>query len=356
MLFTVLMTVVAVCSVAFTRTDSARDQAICAAFQDSFGLYPGAAVTIRGIQIGTVDKVTPRGSQVQVDMKIDDRKLGSDVGAAIVNSSILTDRRVELVNSEAHHGAPGHDGTCIPESRTAEPISVPDALNSFSRFFKDLTTADASGQAPLEALLKGADREVAGLGPAINHQLSELGRLMESPDTFMRDFGTLIENSAELSRFVAADWQNISTTIKTFGPGLSLIEYMLGLVKTIVGKLAAALDPLDRLFNEHFPLIMDALNASVPIVSKVRTQTEESSELLGRIPGILKMLHTMIEAPGRGMGVDYEAPRAQVASSDAGRMCALLNRIPGSRCEVTSSQMLTVPLPQLLLTDLGGRR
>lgn len=355
-LFTVLITVVAVCSVAFTRTDSGGDHAICAAFQNSFGLYPGAAVTICGIQIGTVDEVTPRGGQVQVDMKIDDRRLGAEVGAAIVNSSILTDRRVELVNSEVRDGAAEHDGTCIPESRTAEPISVPDALNSFSRFFKQITTADESGQAPLQALLKGADQEMAGLGPAINAQLRELGSLMESPDTFMRDFGTLIENSSELTEFVAADWENVATTIKTFGPGLSLIEYMLGLVKMIVEKLANALDPLDRLFNQNFPLFMDVLNASVPIVSMVRTKTEESPELLQRIPAILTMLHAMLEGPGRGVGVDYRAPRAQVVSTDAGRMCELLRKIPGSRCEAASSNMITVPLPQLLLADLGGHR
>lgn len=351
-----VITVVAVCSVAFTTGGSRNAQHVCAAFQNSFGLYPGAAVTIRGIQIGTVDKVTPRGSEVQVDMEIDDRTLGGEVGAAIVNSSILTDRRVELVNTERRAGAPEFDGTCIPESRTAEPISVPDALDSFSRFFSQITTADESGRAPLQALLTGADREMAGMGPSINAQLRELGRLMESPDTFMRDFGTLIENSAELSEFVAADWENVATTIKTFGPGLSLIEYMLGLVKTIVGKLAAALDPLDRLFNENFPLFMDVLNASVPIVSMARTRAEESPEVLQQIPAVLKMIHAMLEGPGRGVGVDYRAPGAQVSSTDAARMCGLLKRIPGSHCEVSSPRMFTIPLPQLLLTDLGGGR
>ncbi|GAC52130.1 MULTISPECIES: hypothetical protein [Gordonia] len=196
---------------------------------------------------------------------------------------------------------------------------------------------------------------MGGLGPTINRQLRELGNLMESPDTFMREFGTLIENSAELTEFVDADWDNVSTTIKTLGPGLALIEYMLGLVKTIVEKLADALDPLDRLFNENFPLIMDVLNASVPIVSMVRTQAEESPEILGKIPGILTMLHRMIESPGRGVGVDYRAPKAAVKSADAGALCAALKKIPGSRCEVTS-KTITVPLPQLLLNDLGGHR
>ncbi|MEY1677575.1 MCE family protein [Gordonia sp. ABKF26] len=353
---TIVITVVAVCSVAFTSTDTRTGTGICAAFENSFGLYPGAAVTIRGIQVGTVDSVTPRGTSVQVDMSIDDRPLGGDVGAAIVNSSILTDRRVELVNTEERSGTAEFDGTCIPESRTAEPISVPDALASFSRFFTEITTADESGRPPLQALLEGADREIGGLGPTINRQLRSLGQMMESPDTFMRQFGTLIENSAELTEFVDADWDNVSTTITTLGPGLSLIEYLLGLVKTIVEKLADAIGPLDRLFNENFPLVMDALNASVPIVKLVRTRAEESPELLRTIPGVLTMLHTMIERPGRGIGVDYRAPTAQLRSPDAERMCAALNKIPGSRCEVASSQMIAVPLPQLLLDDLTGHR
>ncbi|MFE0748955.1 MlaD family protein [Gordonia sp. NPDC058843] len=354
--FTVMVTVVALCSVAFATTDSRGPLALCAAFENSFGLYPGAAVTIRGIPVGTVDRLEPHGPVVQVAMSIDDRTLGENVGAAIVNSSILTDRRVELVNTERDPGTGEFDGACIPESRTAEPISVPDALNSFSRFFSQITTADESGRPPLQALLAGADRELSDLGPVINGQLRDLGRLMESPDAFMRDFGTLIENSAELSEFVAADWDNVATAIKTFGPGLSLIEHLLGLVKTIVGKLAAALGPLDRLFNQNFPLFMDVLNASVPIVSMVRTRAEQSPEVLQTIPAVLKMLHAMIEGPGRGIGIGYRAPRVQVTSSDAGRMCALLKRIPGSRCEASSTTIVTVPLPQLLLTDLGGHR
>ncbi len=354
--FTVLITVVAVCSMAFATTDSRGPQAICAAFQNTFGLYPGAAVTIRGIPVGTVETLEPRGPLVQVDMSIDERTLGGNVGAAIVNSSILTDRRVELVNTEPVPGAGEFDGTCIPESRTAEPISVPDALNSFSRFLSEITTDDATGRAPLQALLAGADRETAGLGATINSQLRDLGHLMESPDTFLRDVGSLIDHGAELSEFVAADWDDFATTIKTFGPGLSLIEHLLGLVKTIVGKLAAALDPLDRMFNENFPLFMDVLNASVPIVSMVRSRAEESPEVLQTIPAVLKMLQAMAQGPGRGVGIDFRAPRAQVSASDAGRMCALLERIPGSSCDASSRTSLTVPLPQLLLADLGGHR
>ncbi|KLL96041.1 hypothetical protein NJ76_20035 [Rhodococcus sp. IITR03] len=103
------MTVVALAvagATAFSAT-SGDDTSICAYFEDSYGLYPGSPVTIRGISVGTVDRIEPDGARVRVDMTVGDRELPAETGAVITNASILTDRRLELVDAD-----PGRDRPC----------------------------------------------------------------------------------------------------------------------------------------------------------------------------------------------------------------------------------------------------
>ena len=71
--------------------------ALCAYFDTSYGLFPDSPVTIRGITVGKVDTVEPDGGRVKVSMNIDQRDLPSTTGAVITHTSVLTDRRVELV-------------------------------------------------------------------------------------------------------------------------------------------------------------------------------------------------------------------------------------------------------------------
>ena len=136
-------------------------------------------VTIRGISVGRVDSITPEGGQVRVDMKIDDRALPADTGAVITHASVLTDRRVELVDADPTAG-PTLDGQCIDTSRTRTPVTVSQALGSFSDLVREMTTEGPDGTAPLEIVLSRAGGELEGLGPTINRELRDLAELLSA--------------------------------------------------------------------------------------------------------------------------------------------------------------------------------
>ncbi|MGV9676892.1 MlaD family protein [Nocardia sp. NPDC003482] len=311
----------------------AETRSLCADFDTTYGLYDDAAVTIRGITVGKVRALEPQGGHVRVRMTLDDRPLPANVGAAVVGSSILTDRRVELVDASYHGGPLLPADACIARDRTRVPVSASDALDSFAKLVHQVTAPDASGTPPLQRLLTGTDREMSGLGPTINQELRQLADALAQPDALLGHFGRLLDNGAELSEFVTAQWDDLKTTLVTFGPGLELIEHMLGVVKVVVEKLALAVGPLDRLFDQHFPYLMEALNSTIPVMTLVRTRTEESKDLLDRIPGVIAMLRTMIQAQPGAVALDYRAPEVSTADP-AG----------------------TVPLPQLLVTLAGGAR
>ncbi|MFI2332791.1 MlaD family protein [Nocardia rhamnosiphila] len=325
---------------------------VCAYFTSTFGLYPDAPVTVRGIEVGTVRALEPEPGRVRVAMDID-RAPPADIRAAIVNASLLTDRRVELVG-DRRDGPRLPADRCIGAEHTATPVSVADSLRAFGTLIDDLTRPGADGGAPVQALLTGADRETAGLAPAVRQQLRSLGELLAAPDTFVAQLGRLIDNSAELSRFAAGEWANIKTGLITFGPGLELLEQTLVIVKVLVGKLAAALGPLDRLFNQHFPYLMEILESSIPVVTLARTRAAESGDLLRTVPGILTMLRSTIEAGSGAIRIGYRAPATEVPALDPAALCAIANRAAPGECAAVAAHAARLPLPVVLFAAVGG--
>jgi len=329
-------------------------QALCAYFDDSFGLYPGSPVTIRGVVIGSVRGVEPDGARVRVDMETDRSELPAETGAVIANASILTDRRVELVDADPSRGPSLPPDSCIDQARTRTPVSVSDALGSFSDLVRQITELGPDGRAPLESVLRNAGNELGGLGPTLNRELRDLADLLASPDSFMDQLGDLLDNSAEMSTFVTEEWDDIKVTVQTFAPGLSSIEDMLVIAKILVEKLSAAVEPLDRLFHDHFPYLMNTLNSTLPILTMVRTQAESSGELLATIPGVVGMVRTMVESHEGSLGVELEPARAEVGTPDATLVCTALTQIAPDSCTVLSDRSVSIPLPQLVLSTIGA--
>ncbi|MBF6183982.1 MULTISPECIES: MlaD family protein [Nocardia] len=330
-----------VTAVAAVRLERTPTRALCALFDTTFGLYADAPVTVRGVTVGRVHAIVPEGGHVRVEMTVERRRLSEHTVATVVNASLLTDRRVELVDSDGPGAELPAEG-CLPTDRTRTPVGVAEALGSFSRIAEDLTRPAADGTTPLSALLAGADRELSGLGPELDQQLRSLSHLLAAPEVFGAELGALLDNSAELSRFVTAEWADIKTSMITFGPGLELLERTLVIVKILVGKLAAALGPLDRAFNHHFPYLMDALEQSVPLVTLARTEAESAQDLLATIPGVITMLQRMIDGGG-GLAVEYRPPALCPAPDPA-------------LCDAVGAQAARVPVPLAVLAGVGGAR
>lgn len=326
---------------------SGETRAVCAEFDTTYGLYEDAPVTIRGVPVGSVAALEPAGDRVLVRMRIGERPLPADVRAVVVNASLLTDRRVELVHADYPGGALLPEDRCIARERTETPIGVSAALRSFTGLLDEMTRPGPDGVPPLQAVLAGADLELGGLGPQLRDQLRALAELTSSPDVFMAELGAVLDNSAALTTFLTREWGDITTTLTTFGPGLELLESSLVIVKTMVGKLALAVEPMDRLFNQHFPYLMEMLESAIPAVTLARVRAEESRDVLNTVPGVLAMLRAMVG--GAGIEIGYRGPAVEVGG-DPGALCA---GVP--EC-VPLAGAARMPLPQAVLAAVGGAR
>ncbi|WP_245235910.1 MCE family protein [Streptomyces durhamensis] len=119
---------------------------VTAYFPRTVGIYPGSDVRVLGVRIGEVKKIKPEGDRVRVELEYGQgRKVPADAKAAIINSSVVSDRYVQLL-PVYRKGPVLRSGAVIPESRTAVPVEL-------DRIFDSLhTTADALGP-------KGADKD-----------------------------------------------------------------------------------------------------------------------------------------------------------------------------------------------------
>lgn len=329
------------------------DTAVCAYFDASYGLFPDSPVTIRGIPVGAVESVDPEGPRVRVEMRIDDRELPAATGAVITHTSVLTDRRVELVGADPTTGPTLDEGTCIDTSRTRTPVTVSQALGSFSELVRQMTERGPDGRAPLETTLTRAGREFDSLGPTLNRELRDLADLLSGSDEFMADLGLLLDNSAELSTMVTTDWDDVKSTAQTFAPGLAGIEEMLKVAKILVEKLSMAVGPMDRLFNDHMGEALSALESTIPTLTMVRARAEDSEELFRAIPGVMHLARTMVGSRPGSVSVDYAPPNVRLSVPDAPAVCGALLAAGLGDCVAESPHTVTAPLPQLVFSTIG---
>ncbi|MEU4312106.1 MlaD family protein [Nocardia sp. NPDC024068] len=162
--------VVAGCSGGPLRPD---DTVITARFANANGLFQGNAVSVLGMRVGEIVRVEPRGSGVDIELRVDGSiSLPADVRAVAVSDSVLTDRRIEL--TPAYRGGPE-----LPERATLGPgrTATPVEFDSLLAMVDKLTTAlggDGRGSGPVADLMGLSTAVTAGNGDRMRSALGDL--------------------------------------------------------------------------------------------------------------------------------------------------------------------------------------
>ncbi|MFF3572709.1 MCE family protein [Nocardia jiangxiensis] len=158
-------------------------------FRDTTGLYPGDAVDVLGVRVGTVDKVSPDGDRVRVEMTYDgDRRFPADARAAIIAPTLVSGRYVQL--APIYKSGPTlADGAVIPLERTAVPVSFDEEKQQVDELINALGPDGHNGNGPLADAVTAAAGAVGGRGATINGTLGSLSAAAValqkgSPDLF----------------------------------------------------------------------------------------------------------------------------------------------------------------------------
>lgn len=314
------------------------------AFPRTISLYEGSDVRILGVPVGQVEKVTPRGTAVDVRMWVDaEHPVPEDAQALIITPAIVGDRYVQL--TPAYSGGPQlEDGAEIAADRAGVPLELDEIYQSIDELSVALGPQGANKDGALSRLLDSTARNFGGQGKQFNETFQNLGRLTKTLDANKDElFGTV----EELQRFVSVLAEN-DGTVRDFNQSLA------GAADLLEGEredLAAALSNLGVALREVGGFVRDnrdALGENITGLKRLSAllvkQRGALTEILDTAPLALNNLfHTYNPATGTlDTRANITEVVGQLETAPEVFLCGLLLQLPAGD---TACDLITDLLP-----------
>ena len=317
-LLTVLAVSATLAVVLWPRSGTIR---VTAYFPRTVGIYPGSDVRVLGVRIGEVEKITPEGDRVRVELEYDEgRRVPAGAQAAIINSSVVSDRYVQLL-PVYRKGPVLRDGDVIPESRTAVPVELDRIFDSLHTTAEALGPKGANKDGALSRLLGVSADNLRGPGTNLNRTVEDLSQAVTTLSDGRGDLFGTVRNLQVFTAALAAD----DSSVRSFNDSLAQVAQQLAGER---GDLAAALQQLGTALGDVSGFVKNnkkALTSDVDGLSKVTkvlvTQRAALEELLDVAPTGLSNLQN---AYNPSSGTLDTRNNAQSPQDPASLLCSLL--------------------------------
>ena len=199
---------------------------VTAQFESVAGLYEGNTVAVLGMKVGSVTKITPKPTYVEVEFTVDkDVKVPADVEAVTISNSILTDRQIELT-PPYRGGDVLQDNATIGLNRTKVPVEFARVLDVLDKLSTSLQ-GDGKGNGPIADVVNASAAIADGNGQQMKDALGALSdalRLSADRGAVTKDqLTTIIRN---LSSLVDAAQRN-DETLREFGSAVRQLSQIL---------------------------------------------------------------------------------------------------------------------------------
>jgi phospholipid/cholesterol/gamma-HCH transport system substrate-binding protein len=221
----------------FTMFRSEKTKTLTAHFPRTISIYEGSEVKVLGVPVGNVEKVTPSGTDVVVEMHYDaDVEVPADAQAVIVAPSIVGDRYVQL--TPVYESGPKlPDGATLEGQATAVPLELDEIYSSLDRLNVALGPNGANRNGALNDLLETTAENFGGEGAQFHQTIKDFSELSQTLDDNKDE---LFGSARELEGFISTLATN-DQTVRQFNQSLSNVSDMLSGEKE---ELAAALHNL----------------------------------------------------------------------------------------------------------------
>ena len=212
-------------------------------------LFESGRVAVRGIEVGEIVDVVPRGDGVRVTMELhEDVPVPADARLSIVPITVIADRYVQL-DPPYEDGPVLEDGDHIGLDRTSIPAELDDVLTQLESLLSALEPAPGEERGPLARLVRNLDQALAGRADSIQHALkgsatgletlasseTDIRRLIANLDSLFlvlanrsSEIGLVNERFRSVAEALAADQAALEGTIENLallsGEGADLVE------------------------------------------------------------------------------------------------------------------------------------
>ena len=258
---------------------------VTAYFTSATGVFEDNSVRVLGVPVGDIVSITPDGTRVRVEMRIDDPelKLPADAKAVVVSPSLVTGRYIQLTPTWA--GGPElADGAVIPLERTAVPLGVDDLARTATQLADALGPKGVNSQGALSDALDVGAANLDGNGRALNDTIRNLGELSGTLADSREDlFGTVKELQSFTSMLAANDGE-----VRDFNRRLADVAGFLaderGDLATAVRELSIALGEVADFVRDNRGLVKSNVDRLTDVTEVVVDQRKALTEVLDVAP------------------------------------------------------------------------
>ncbi len=216
-------------------------------FTDTTGLYVGNDVQTIGVRIGEVTAIKPKGTLVNVTVKVDE-PVSADVGAVIMQSALVTDRFVELT-PPWKSGPTIADGALVPLARTKSPANVDDIFAAVDDLLVALSDTTSDGK-DIGDLLSVSATQLEGKGKAFADLLDASGQALATVGNNDENLTAIVNDADSLVTMLAKRDKTIRSLVSSVADASELFADQ-------SDDIAASLVTLDQLSRKMTDFISD---------------------------------------------------------------------------------------------------
>lgn len=327
---------------AMTVLGGEERKTLTASFPRTVSVYEGSDVRVLGVPVGTVDSVTPSGTEVLVTMSYDpDVQLPADASAVIIAPSIVGDRFIQLTPAYSG-GEVLETGEVLGVDRTATPLELDDIYDSLDDLTVALGPNGANRNGALTDLLEVTAENFGGQGARFNQTISDFSELSATLDDNKEE---LFSSLTEVQAFVSTLAEN-DDTVRQFNTSLASVSELLAGERE---ELVASLDNLGTALGQVKGFVetneavlgrdISKLNRVARVLVKQRANLEE---ILAVAPLALNNL-ALTYNPQTGT-LDTNANlgnlEGQLVNEPGLILCTVVNQVDptGALCDLIQSQ------------------
>ena len=190
---------------------------LTAHFPRTVSIYEGSDVRVLGVPIGTVDTVTPSGTDVVVTMSYDAKtEVPANAEAVIIAPSIVGDRFVQLTPAY-EEGEVLADGATLTEDQTAVPLELDQIYSSMDQLTVALGPNGANRNGALSDLLETTAANFGGQGEQFHQTIQDFSKFTQTLD---RNKEELFGSARALEGFISTLAEN-DQTVRQFNQSLA---------------------------------------------------------------------------------------------------------------------------------------
>lgn len=340
---------------AFQRLTATEDTiTVTAHFVGVPGLYEGNDVAVLGLPVGSVEKIEPRGREVEVTLTIpSDLKVPANATASVVPASLVTDRYVEL-GPPYTKGPVMADGAHIPVARTQVPAEFDDIVRSLSSLAGDLSQIEGRTGA-IEEFLGVSARNARGNGEALRRAIAGTSAALSAFAKDPKNTKNLVRSLARLASLLASS----DDTIRSFGKTVADTTAFMAAESTNLNRaLGATLDMVARVeafVRENKSSLKDGMEDLDVTAQTLAGRTREISEAVDLLPLLFENLHRAYDPARRTLRARVEAWEGLLTLQEFELICREASRLPA--CSLAGNIMSLgsdLGLTELLLGTLSG--